>query len=80
MPIKSYMIYPAEGRRRELVSVLTDLPGCEVIPAENKDVIILVTDTPDAKADEALENRLRNLKDLQFLALVAGYEESQTES
>ena len=52
MPIKSYLAYSVTGRRDALARALAALGGCEVIPASNRDVLVLVTDTPD---DDAID-------------------------
>lgn len=72
MPIKSYLAYPARDRRDELADVLRALPGCQVIPAVNRDLLVVVTDTPDEAADQALQDALSRVEILQGLALVAG--------
>ena len=73
MPIMSYLAYPVEGRKAALEQALAALEGCDVTPAENGDVLVLVTDTPDKQTHEALEERLRQVPSLQCLALVAAY-------
>jgi hypothetical protein len=72
MPIKSYLAYPVSGRLDELTAALRRLPGCDVVPAVNRDLLVLVTDSPDEAADEALGVALAGVPALQGLALVAG--------
>ena len=72
MPIKSYLAYPARGHRDALAVALRGLGGCEIIPAVNEEVLVLVTDTPDESAEEALQEALARLPALEGLALVAG--------
>ena len=72
MPIKSYLAYPAKDRRDELAEVIRALPGCHVIPAVNRDLLVVVTDTPDEAADQVLQDALSRVESLQGLALVAG--------
>jgi hypothetical protein len=72
MPIKSYLAYPVRGRRDELARALRALRGCQVIPAVNRDLLIVVTDTPDETAEETLQGALARVEFLQGLALVAG--------
>jgi hypothetical protein len=72
MPIKSYLAYPARGRRDALAGALRALPGCQVIPAVNEDLLVVVTDTPDEAAEEALQVSLARMDLLEGLALVAG--------
>ncbi len=72
MPIKSYLAYPARGRTADLTRALRQIAGCEVIPAENRPVLILVTDTADDAADEAVQVALAAIDSLQGLTLVSG--------
>ena len=72
MPIKSYLAYPVRGRRDELAAALRRLGGCRAFPAVNRDVVVLVTDTPNETADESLQSTLAAIPTLDALALVAG--------
>ena len=80
MPIKSYLVYPVSGRLDELTAALRQLSGCDVIPAVNRDLLVLVTDMPDEGAEEALEVELASVPALQALALVAGVGDEAIES
>jgi hypothetical protein len=79
VPIKSYLAYPMRGRRDELVDALRALGGCQVIPAINRDLVVVVTDTPDQAADDVLRDTLGRLEILEGLALVAGLGDPDTE-
>jgi hypothetical protein len=80
MPIKSYLAYPVRGRRDDLEGTLRALPGSQVIAALNRDLLVVVTDTPDEAAEEALVESLAGVECLEGLALVAGLDEADTES
>ena len=75
MPIKSYLAYPVAGGRDALAAVLRAMPGCQVIPAVNRDLLVVVTDTPDDASEVALGETLAALELLQGLALVTGIAE-----
>lgn len=77
MPIKSYLAYPATGRRDELAAALGRLRGCQVVPALNRDLLVLITDTPDEAAEAALEAALAALPGLHGLGLVAGLADTE---
>lgn len=79
MPIKSYIAWPVPGKAAELESSLLNIPGCEVLPAENQDLLLLVTDTPAEPAEDALLKQLERLENLQCLSLVAGVTEKETQ-
>jgi hypothetical protein len=72
VPIKSYLAHSANGRRDELTRTLSALQGCTIVPATNRDVVILVTDTTDEAAEQRLQEALARVPGLQCLTLVAG--------
>ncbi|SDP49951.1 hypothetical protein [Desulforhopalus singaporensis] len=77
MPIFSYLAIPREGARETLCAQLSGLDHCQVIPADNQDVVVLVTDTPDEACEKRLQKRLKGLGSLQSLSLAFGYDEKK---
>jgi len=77
MPIFSYIAIPASGAKDTLCAVLTALAHCEVIPSDNEDVVVLVTDTPDNDTEDELQKKLNNLQSLQSLSLAFGYDDNE---
>jgi nitrate reductase NapAB chaperone NapD len=77
MPVFSYLATPMSGAKEALCADLSALPYCEVIPADNQDVVVVVTDTPDETAEKTLQKRLHNLKSLQSLSLAFGYDDKE---
>ena len=77
MPIFSYLAIPRNGAKETLCADLAKTPHCEVIPADNQDVIVLVTDTPDEATEEMLQQTLKNLLSLQSLSLAFGYDDNE---
>lgn len=75
MVIKSYLAYPIEGKLIELEQALREMGGCEVVPATNRNLLVLVTESKDEKTEKVLAARLHNLPALQALALVSAYNE-----
>jgi nitrate reductase NapAB chaperone NapD len=75
MPIFSYLAIPLTGAKELLSTALARLPYCTVVPAHNHDVVVLVTDTPNQSAEEALQKELQALPLLQSLSLVFGYDQ-----
>jgi len=73
VPVFSYLAYPEQGAKEQLLKDLAALDYCEVTPAENKEVLILVTDTPDEEKEKALQKKLNELKSLQFLGMTFGH-------
>lgn len=77
MPIFSYLAIPKEGAAAAMCAELSALDHCQVIPADNQDVVVLVTDTPDDTTEERLQQTLKRLPSLQSLSLTFGYDEKE---
>lgn len=77
MPIFSYLAIPVNGAKETLCVDLSTTPNCEVIPSDNQDVIVLVTDTLDDAAEKVLQQNLKNLQSLQSLNLAFGYDDHE---
>lgn len=75
MPIFSYLAIPNNGAKDTLCNDLAALDHCQVIPADNHEVVVLVTETPDESTEEALQESLKNIQSLQSLSLAFGYDE-----
>lgn len=73
MPIKSYLAHPHKGKKEELAQAIASLEYCDVLPAENKEVIVLVTDTETESEDILLKEKLDAIDSLKLLALVSGF-------
>jgi nitrate reductase NapAB chaperone NapD len=73
MPVFSYLAYPVRGAKEKLHNELAALDHCEVTPAENEDVLILVTDTPDEEKEKALQKKLKKLTSLESLGMTFGH-------
>ena len=75
MPIKSYLAIPHEGQKEKLSSAISAFPECEVIPSENNEVLIILTETPEENEDKALFEKLTGLPALKHLNLVSAFSE-----
>jgi nitrate reductase NapAB chaperone NapD len=73
MPILSYLALPQAGAKDQLCSDLSALDYCEIIPSDNEEVVILVTDTPDEKTENNLQKTLKNLPSIQSLSMTFGH-------
>lgn len=74
MPIKSYILHFEEGKKEVLIEELQKLTNCEVIPAQNHDVVVVVTETETEELDNKLHNKLVEIKGLKHLSLVSGFD------
>lgn len=72
MPICSYLVAPDDGRRNEVALALRRIPGCDVVSAENRDLLLLVTDTADLDAEAALRARVEAVPGVRGLVLAFG--------
>ncbi len=73
MPIKSYLAHPIKGKKEVLLKALKSFNNCDVIPSENKELLIVVTDTQTIEEDKRLKEKLDTIESLKFLSLVSGF-------
>ena len=77
MPILSYLVLPQDGAMDQLCNELSAMDYCEIIPSDNEEVVVLVTDTPDEKTEKALQKALKKLPSLQSLSMTFGHSAEQ---
>lgn len=77
MPIKSYLAHPHDGKYKELLSELSNIKECDIIPSENEEIAIVITDTKDGFEDRDVEILINSLKSLKMLSMVSGFETDQ---
>ncbi len=75
MPLFSYLAIPRNGAKKRLCAELAVFKYCQVIPADNYDVLVVITDTPDETTEKSLQASLKSLPSLQSLSLAFGYDE-----
>ena len=73
MPVFSYLAYPVPGAKEKLLNDLASLDYCEVTPADNNEILILVTDAPDEDTEKVLQKKLKKLKSLESLGMTFGH-------
>jgi len=73
MPVFSYLAYPVPGAKEDLLSDLAALDYCQATPADNQEILILVTDTPDKNKENELQKKLKKLKSLESLGMTFGH-------
>lgn len=77
--IRSYLVHTSFGNRDDVAGRLRSLAGCEVLAAENRDVVIVVAEepaAPRAKRDQTLEMLIAGVPGVVGVSLVAGFDES----
>lgn len=76
MPIFSFLAHPEMSMKDELIKDLSSMKYCEVKIAEDQDVLILLTDTPDEEANKNLIDSIKELRSLQSLSMTFGHIDS----
>jgi nitrate reductase NapAB chaperone NapD len=76
MPVFSYLAYPKQGAKEQLIRDLAALDYCETTPADNEEILILVTDTPDEDQEKTLQKKLKELNSLESLGMTFGHVDS----
>ena len=56
---------------------MEQLQWCEVTPAENEDLLVVVTETTSKDDDDAFLEAVNKLSSLDHLTLVSGFDENQ---
>jgi nitrate reductase NapAB chaperone NapD len=72
MPVCSYVVIPEPGSAAAVAARLAALPGCETVRAENRDVILLVTDTSSDAEEAALRRALDATPGILTIVLAFG--------
>jgi nitrate reductase NapAB chaperone NapD len=78
MPVFSYIAYPTPGAKNDLLDSLSQFEECDAIPAQGKEIILLVTDTPDEESEKRLQRKLTKIKSLQSLSMTFGHVDDNT--
>ena len=73
MPVFSYLAYPVPGKKEALLKDLAALDYCQATPADNQEILILITDTPNEDREKELQKKLNNLKSLESLGMTFGH-------
>ena len=73
MPIFSFIAYPENSMKDQLIEDLSNMQYCEVKASDNEDVLILLTDTPNEESNKDLINQIKELSSLQSLSMAFGH-------
>lgn len=72
MPVCSYLVFPRRGRSTHAAAALSAIPGCDVSPADDRELLVLVTSSADAASEESLRAAVEAVEDVECLALSFG--------
>lgn len=75
MPICSYLIYPVPEQKQAAEQALAVHPACEVYPADNENLLILVTDTGSPAIEKELQTFLNTVPHIAAMALTYAHNE-----
>jgi nitrate reductase NapAB chaperone NapD len=73
MPILAYIVTPQSGEKDKLLKELNGMEYCEALSADNAEILILVTDTPDKETENNLQKQLNKIESLESLSMTFGY-------
>jgi nitrate reductase NapAB chaperone NapD len=73
MPILAYIVTPQSGEKDKLLKELNGMEHCEALSADNAEILILVTDTPDKETEKNLQKQLNKIESLESLSMTFGY-------
>ena len=73
MPIFSYLALPMTDAMEQLTADLSATEYCEIIPSDNQEVVVLVTDTPDENVEKELQYILKKIPSLQSISMTFGH-------
>ena len=77
MPTFSYLVTPVPGEMNTLVKELNNTDYCEAVAANNEELIILVTETPDEKTEKELQRKLKGFQNIQSVSMTYGHSDEQ---
>jgi nitrate reductase NapAB chaperone NapD len=72
MVICSYLLIAASGSAQSLAQRISALPGCDVVRAVNRDVLLVVTEAADARSQDALRDRIAAMEGVRSLSITFG--------
>ncbi|HSG47181.1 MAG TPA: hypothetical protein VLA43_05105 [Longimicrobiales bacterium] len=72
MPVCGYVVVAGPGEAETTASALSRIDGCEVVPSENRDILLLVTCTASDLDDRDLRRRLDDVPGIQALLMTFG--------
>jgi nitrate reductase NapAB chaperone NapD len=72
MSVCSYLVIPTAGTAEAVARRLAAIPGCDVTAAENRDVLVLVTETEGREEEKALRARVEGVEGVMAMVLTFG--------
>lgn len=79
MSICSYLVMVRDGATEEVSARISALPGCEVVPAENRDVLLLVAEARVSGGGHDLREHIEAMEGVRGLVLTFAQVDPDTE-
>ncbi|MGE3342659.1 MAG: chaperone NapD [Vicinamibacterales bacterium] len=75
--VRSYLVHVAPDCKAAVAATVAAW-GCDVYPADNRDVVVVVVDQTDDGAPLEFDDRLSTVDGVLAVAFVAGHSESES--
>jgi nitrate reductase NapAB chaperone NapD len=72
MPVCGYVVVPRPSAKGATAAELASMEGCDVYPAEQGDLLLLVTSTGSLQEEDRLRRRVEDTEGVQALLLAFG--------
>jgi nitrate reductase NapAB chaperone NapD len=72
MGVCSYLVFPEHGAAEAVAARLAAISGCEVTAAENREVLLLVTEADGPEREKALRSELEQVDGVLAMMLAFG--------
>jgi nitrate reductase NapAB chaperone NapD len=72
MAVCSYLVIPEPGKTTSVANRLSAFPGCDVTAAENREVLVLVTETDGPEREKSLRAELEAVDGVLAMVLTFG--------
>jgi nitrate reductase NapAB chaperone NapD len=75
LTVRSFLVHVTPGCLAEVTARVATWPGCQVHPAENRDVLVVVVATSDRAEADGVDAALASTVGVEGVALVSGFTE-----
>lgn len=75
MSVRSFLVHVAPGARELVAQALLERATCDIFPATNRDVLVIVTEHETREAERSFDELLAEIDGVRSMALVSGYME-----
>jgi nitrate reductase NapAB chaperone NapD len=80
MAVASYLVFTQQDKMVLAYDSLRELPFCEPYLADDRNCLVLVTETPDSDAEKFLQGQFENLTCITGMAMICGFQDECAEA